>query len=72
MNRNSINEVVDSLKIETASITDPQLQKVFTGLFNLVEVLASENEKLTVENQLLKNEINELRPQHNSHLLSDF
>lgn len=61
MNRNSINEVVDSLKIETASITDPQLQKVFTGLFNLVEVLASENEKLTVENQLLKNEINELK-----------
>ena len=51
MNRNSINEVVDSLKIETAPITDPQLQKVFTGLFNLVEVLASENEKLTIENQ---------------------
>jgi hypothetical protein len=53
--------VVDSLKTETASITDPQLKKVFTELFNLVELLASENEKLIVENQLLKNEINELK-----------
>lgn len=61
MNRNNINEVVDSLKTETVSITDPQLKKVFTGLFNLVELLASENEKLTVENQLLKDEINELK-----------
>ena len=61
MNRKNINEVVDSLKTETASISDPQLKKVFAGLFNLVELLASENEKLSLENQLLKNEINELK-----------
>ena len=61
MNRKDVNEVVDSLKIETASTTDPKLKNVFTELFNLVELFASENEKLTVENQLLKNKINELK-----------
>jgi hypothetical protein len=49
------------LKKETASIVDPQIKKVFTGLFNLIEVLASENEKLTIENQPLKNEVNALK-----------
>jgi hypothetical protein len=44
LNRNNINGVVDSLKTETASITDPQLKNFFIGLFNLVELLASENE----------------------------
>jgi hypothetical protein len=61
LNRKNINEIVDSLKIETTLITDPTLQKIFSGLFNLVEVLASENEKFTIENQQLKNEINELK-----------
>jgi hypothetical protein len=48
-------------KEETATISDPQIKKIFTGLFDLVELLASENEKLTVENQQLKNEVNELK-----------
>lgn len=61
LHRNKVNEVVDSLKVETASITDPNIKKIFTGLFSLIEVLASENEKLTIENQQLKNEINELK-----------
>jgi len=61
LNQKDVNEIVDSLKIETASITDPKIKKIFTGLFNLVEALASENEKLTVENQQLKNEINALK-----------
>jgi hypothetical protein len=48
-------------KEETATISDPQIKKIFTGLFDLVELLASENEKLTIENQQLKNEVNELK-----------
>lgn len=61
MDKKAVNEVVDSLKEETATIGDPQIKKIFTGLFDLVELLASENEKLTVENQQLKNEVNELK-----------
>lgn len=61
LHRKKVNEVVDSLKAETATITDPNIKKIFTGLFSLIEVLASENEKLTIENQQLKNEINELK-----------
>lgn len=61
LHRKKVNEVVDSLKAETASITDPNIKKIFTGLFSLIEVLACENEKLTIDNQQLKNEINELK-----------
>jgi regulator of replication initiation timing len=61
LDKKAVNEVVDSLKEETATISDPQIKKIFTGLFDLVELLASENEKLTVENQQLKNEVNELK-----------
>jgi hypothetical protein len=61
LDKKAVNEVVDSLKEETATIGDPQIKKIFTGLFDLVELLASENEKLTVENQQLKNEVNELK-----------
>lgn len=61
LDKKAVNEIVDPLKADTASIVDPQIKKVFTGLFNLIEVLASENEKLTVENQPLKNEVNALK-----------
>jgi hypothetical protein len=61
LDKKAVNEVVDPLKADTASIVDPQIKKVFTGLFNLIEVLASENEKLTVEDQPLKNEVNALK-----------
>jgi hypothetical protein len=61
LDKKAVNEVVDSLKEETATISDPQIKKIFTRLFDLVELLASENEKLTVENQQLKNEVNELK-----------
>lgn len=61
MDKKVVNEIVSSLKEETVSIADPQIKKIFTGLFNLVETLASENEKLTIENQQLKNEVNELK-----------
>jgi hypothetical protein len=61
LNKKALNEIVDSLKKETAGITDPQIKKGFTGLFALIEVLASDNEKLTIENQQLKNTINHLK-----------
>ena len=61
LDKKAVNEVVDSLKQEITSIGDPQIQRIFTGLFDLIEVLASKNEKLTIENQQLKNEINELK-----------
>jgi len=61
LHRNKVNEVVDSLKEETAFITEPHIKKIFASLLSLIEVLASENEKFTIENQQLKNEINELK-----------
>jgi regulator of replication initiation timing len=61
LHRNKVNEEVDSLKEETAFITEPHIKKIFASLLSLVEVLASENEKLTIENQQLKNEINVLK-----------
>ncbi|MFT5636758.1 MAG: hypothetical protein ACI89T_002227, partial [Cognaticolwellia sp.] len=47
MNRKAVNNIVDPLKAKTTSSTVPKIKKVFNGLFNLIEVLASENEKLT-------------------------
>jgi asparagine synthase (glutamine-hydrolysing) len=61
LDKKAVNEVVDSLKEETATIGDPKIKKIFTLLFDLVELLASENEKLTFKNQQLKNEVNELK-----------
>ncbi|MFT7009222.1 MAG: regulator of replication initiation timing [Colwellia sp.] len=61
LDKKAVNEIVDSFKEETATISDPQIKKIFTGLFDLVELLASENEKLTIENQQLKNEVNQLK-----------
>jgi hypothetical protein len=61
LNREAVNNIVDPLKAETTSSTDPQIKKVFNGLFNLIEVLASENEKITAENQQLKNKIHVLK-----------
>jgi hypothetical protein len=61
LNKKALNDAVDSLKIDTASIADPHLKSAFTGLINLVEVLASDNEELKIENQQLKNEVNILK-----------
>jgi hypothetical protein len=69
-NRKAVNNIVDPLKAETTSSTDPQIKKVFNGLFNLIEVLASENEKLTAENQQLKNKIHVLKGEQENRTLS--
>jgi regulator of replication initiation timing len=54
LDKKAVSKVVDSLKEETVTINDPKIKKIFTRLFYLVELLTSENEKLTVENQQLK------------------
>jgi hypothetical protein len=61
LNKKTLNEVVDPLKTDTASIADPHLKSAFIGLLNLVDILSSENEELKVENQPLKNEVNILK-----------
>jgi regulator of replication initiation timing len=54
LDKKAVSKVVDSLKEETATINDPKIKNIFTRLFDIVELLASENEKLTIENQQLK------------------
>ena len=61
LDKKVVNEVVDSFKEASESVADPRIKNIFTGLFKLVEVLASDNEKLTTDNQQLKNEINKLK-----------
>lgn len=52
---------IEALKLNTATITDPQTKTIFNGLLNLIEKQYTENEHLKEENQKLKNEINHLK-----------
>src|SRR5476651_273101 len=49
------------LGINLDSITDPTIRDAITQLFNLVEQLATDNDKLRAENQALRDEIARLK-----------
>lgn len=49
------------MQADVASIPDPKIKTVVSGLLNLVETLYGENEALKEENQQFKDEINRLK-----------
>lgn len=61
LKQNTVQEVIQKLHSETASVSDPDAKKIVTELLNLVEQLCCDNDALKKENQQLKNEVNELK-----------
>ena len=61
MNRKSIEQQLESLKIHPDKIPDEDISNAITLLFQLVEESYIENEKLKTENQKLRDEINLLK-----------
>ncbi|MGK2957493.1 MAG: IS66 family transposase [Acidimicrobiales bacterium] len=61
MKRKTIEDAIETLQADVASIADPKTKTILSGLLNLVETLYSENESLREENQQLKDKINRLK-----------
>ena len=61
MNRNNIEAAIEALQTDVASLPEPQIKTLVSGLLNLVETLYGENEALREENQQLKDEVNQLK-----------
>lgn len=61
MNRTDINKVLEPLQTDLKKVEDSSTQKMLSGLLNLIEQLATENEALKEENQKLKDENNRLK-----------
>lgn len=61
MKRKAIEDAIETLQTDVASVADPKTRTILGELLNLVEVLYSENEALREENQQLKDEINRLK-----------
>ena len=61
MKRKTIEDAIETLQADVASVADPKTKTILSGLLNLVETLYSDNESLREENQQLKDEINRLK-----------
>ncbi|MCK4399225.1 MAG: transposase [Methanophagales archaeon] len=61
MNRSQITETLKTLNIRPGEIADERLAEVIRILFQLIEDLSEENEKLKAENQKLRDAINLLK-----------
>ena len=61
MKKSNIKNTIESLQADISSISDTNTKKILNTLFNLMEVLAGDNERLFEENQQLKNEVNHLK-----------
>jgi len=61
LERKTIEDAIETLQANVASLADPKTKTILSGLLNLVETLYSENESLREENQQLKDEINRLK-----------
>ncbi len=61
MNRTEIATILESRRLDIEQIEDADVKATVVVLLNLVETLASENEKLKEEQQKLKDEINRLK-----------
>jgi hypothetical protein len=61
LKRKAIEDAIETLQADVASVADPKTKTILSGLLNLVETLYSDNESLREENQQLKDEINRLK-----------
>jgi len=57
----NIKKALEELDLDTASVSDPEINRMLTGLLNIVESAHHEVEALQKENQQLKDEINRLK-----------
>jgi cell division protein FtsB len=57
----NLENAIETLQADVASVADPKTKTILSGLLNLVEALYSENESLREENQQLKDEISRLK-----------
>ena len=61
MKRKDIEKIISELSDEIDLIEDDKIKKIHKTLFNLVEYLMAENDKLREENQKLRDENNRLK-----------
>ena len=61
LKRKTIEDAIETLQADVASVADPKTKTILNGLLNLVETLYSENESLKEENRRLRDEINRLK-----------
>ena len=61
MKRSEICQTVEQIRLDLASLNDPQVKQALVVLFNLVEDLAVENEELREENGKLGEENRRLK-----------
>jgi hypothetical protein len=61
MNRTEIKTILDKLTVDIDAIADPHVAAIQRTLFNLIEILVSENEMLRETIQKLKDEISRLK-----------
>ncbi len=59
--RNKLADALKALQTDVTAIADAELKDTVSGLLNLVESLAAENEALTAEIQQLNDDINRLK-----------
>lgn len=57
----NIKKALEELDLDTASVSDPEINRMLTGLLNIIESAHHEVEALQKENQQLKDEINRLK-----------
>jgi hypothetical protein len=65
MKRSEICQTVEQIRLDLASVNDPQVKQGFVVLLNLVEGLVVENEKLREENEQLREENRRLKGEPN-------
>lgn len=61
MNHSDLKKQLSVITQETDRVADEKTRPIFNALLNIIELLMAENAELKKENQLLRNEINQLK-----------